>query len=388
MKCPHCDLELNKEFYEKVVAFRCPGCGGRMVTVSGLRSLSGDRAFVDLLWKTAQYGYSEAGTVCGSCRKPMRRVTLPLAGMPLELDVCCSCQMIWFDPRELERIPLPEPEKADELPPKARELLALRQIQLEEERINREVGGYSDGEGAPDQSWKYLVALLGMPVELNAPECRRLPFVTWGIAFLCILVFALTFSDLRETVNAWGFIPAEWTRKCGLTLLTSMFLHGGVWHLIGNLYFLLIFGDNVEDEFGKCKYVLLLLASGLCASVFHALFDPRTAIPCIGASGFISGVIACYAICFPKVRLSFLLVSRSLLASLMLRRYWFSLPAWGAFAIWLLLQILMSSRLRSLTGGVGGVAYLAHIGGALPGVLYALHFRLKRNASSSAGDFS
>ena len=221
-----------------------------------------------------------------------------------------------------------------------------------------------------------------MPVELDAPECRRLPLVTWGIALICILVFALTFPHLRETVNAWGFIPAEWTRKCGLTLLTSMFLHGGVWHLIGNLYFLLIFGDNVEDEFGKCKYILLLLASGLCASAFHALFDPRTMIPCIGASGFISGVIACYAVCFPKARLSFLLVSRSLFASLMLRRCWFSLPAWGAFAIWLLLQILMSSRLRSLTGGV---AYLAHIGGALPGVIYAIWFRLKRKSSSSAG---
>ena len=91
MKCPNCDLELNREFYEKVIVFRCPGCGGRMVTVSGLRNFSGDRAFVDLLWKTAQYGYSETGSVCGSCRKPMRRVTLPLAGMPLELDVCCSC---------------------------------------------------------------------------------------------------------------------------------------------------------------------------------------------------------------------------------------------------------------------------------------------------------
>ena len=382
MKCPNCDLELNREFYEKVIVFRGPGCGGRMVTVSGLRNFSGDRAFVDLLWKTAQYGYSETGSVCGSCRKPMRRVTLPLAGMPLELDVCCSCQTVWFDSRELERIPLPEPEKTDELPQKARELLALRQIQLEEERINREVGGCSGSEDAPDQNWKYLAALLGMPVELDAPECRRLPLVTWGIALICILVFALTFPHLRETVNAWGFIPAEWTRKCGLTLLTSMFLHGGVWHLIGNLYFLLIFGDNVEDEFGKCKYILLLLASGLCASAFHALFDPRTMISCIGASGFISGVIACYAVCFPKARLSFLLVSRSLFASLMLRRCWFSLPAWGAFAIWLLLQILMSSRLRSLTGGV---AYLAHIGGALPGVIYAIWFRLKRKSSSSAG---
>lgn len=92
-------------------------------------------------------------------------------------------------------------------PQKARELLALRQIQLEEERINREVGGCSGSEDAPDQNWKYLAALLGMPVELDAPECRRLPLVTWGIALICILVFALTFPHLRETRQRMGFYP-------------------------------------------------------------------------------------------------------------------------------------------------------------------------------------
>lgn len=219
-----------------------------------------------------------------------------------------------------------------------------------------------------------------MPVEIDAPECRRLPLITWGLALICILVFALTVSDLREIVNTWGFIPAEWSRKYGFTIFSSMFLHGGVWHLVGNLYFLLIFGDNVEDEFGKFKYILLIIASGVCAVACHTLFDPRTMTPCIGASGFISGVIAAYAICFPQAKLSFLLLSRSLITSLIFRRCWFSLPAWGAFAIWIILQILMASQLHSLGGGV---AYLAHIGGALPGLIYAIWYRLKRNSSSA-----
>ncbi len=375
MKCPNCNVELEKEFYEGVIAFRCPECGGRMLTVSGLRKLCGDPAFVDLLWKTARYGYSESGVICGNCQKQMRRVTLPLRGMPLELDVCCSCQMFWFDPSELERIPLPEPqEKTEELPQKARELLALRQIQREEERLSREFDGCDGGRHAPDEGWKCLVALLGMPVELDAPPCRKLPLLTWGAALLCLLVFALTFRNLGGAAADWGFISAQWTRKGGLTLLTSMFLHGGFLHLFGNLYFLLVFGDNVEDEFGKCRYLLLLLASGLCASAFHALLDSRSDIPCIGASGFISGVIACYAVCFPKARLSFMLFSRSLVGALLLRRNWFSIPAWAAFTVWIGLQILMASRIQAGSGG--GVAYLAHIGGALPGILYAVRYRL------------
>lgn len=378
MKCPNCEQELTREFYEKVIVFRCPHCGGRMLTVAGLRSLCADRAFVELLWRTARTGYSESGPGCGSCHMPMRRVTLPLAGRPLELDLCCSCQMVWFDPTELERIPLPEPEQ-EKLPPKARELLALRQIQVEEQRINREFRNIDGGEHAPEEGWKYLVGLLGLPVELDAPACRRLPLLTWGVSLLCLVVFLLTFPHLREAIDGWGFIPGRWSRHGGLTLLSSMFLHGGIWHLVGNLYFLLICGDNVEDEFGRGKYILLLLTSGLCASLLHALFDPRTEIPCVGASGFISGVIACYAVCFPRVRLSFALMSRSVFGAILARRNWFSIPAWGAFALWVVLQIVMAFLPRP---GGGGVAYLAHIGGALPGLLFAFYHRFAPKAPS------
>ena len=216
-------------------------------------------------------------------------------------------------------------------------------------------------------------------MELDAPACRRLPLITWGVSLLCLVVFFFTFSHLREAIGSWGFIPGQWSRHGGLTLLSSMFLHGGIWHLVGNLYFLLICGDNVEDEFGKGKYILLLLASGLCASLLHALFDPRTEVPCVGASGFISGVIACYAVCFPRMRLSFALMSRSVFGAILARRNWFSIPAWGAFALWVVLQIVMAFLPRP---GGGGVAYLAHIGGALPGLLFAFYHRFAPKAPS------
>ena len=298
MKCPNCEQELTREFYEKVIVFRCSHCGGRMLTVAGLRSLCADRAFVDLLWRTARTGYAESGPDCGSCHMPMRRVTLPLSGKALELDlrviVCVNkvdrpearpkevvdetndtlrnqahllIKRALRDPSMLdaEENPLAmyhfRPiSEAEGLSPKARELLALRQIQVEEQRINREFRQLDGGEHAPDEGWKYLVGLLGLPVELDAPACRRLPLITWGVSLLCLVVFFFTFSHLREAIGSWGFIPGQWSRHGGLTLLSSMFLHGGIWHLVGNLYFLLICGDNVEDEFGKGKYILLLLA--------------------------------------------------------------------------------------------------------------------------------
>ena len=378
MKCPHCNLELKQESCKQRIVFRCPGCGGRMVTMSGLRHLSGDGSAMNRLWRAAVNDGARAGSPCVNCQRPTSRVPLPLEQTTLELDVCRRCQMVWFDPAELEQILSPEPQyEQTGLPPRFREMLALRQLQLAEERINREYRSFGAGEAAPDEPWKYLCALLGLPVELDAPPCRRRPCVTWGIALTCLMTFLLSWPHLGETISEWGFIPLEWSRKYGATLLTSMFLHGGILHLVGNLYFLLIFGDNVENEFGRGKYALLLLISGLCASGLHALFDPRGAIPCVGASGFISGVIACYAVSFPQMRLSFMLAPRSLYAAFLLRRNWFSIPAWAAFVIWLVLQLVLAHPTRP----GGGVAYLAHIGGALPGMAFALICRSFRKSA-------
>ena len=268
----------------------------------------------------------------------------------------------------------------------AREILAVRQIEMEETRLKR-VFDQSSGD-APDEGWKYLAGLLGMPVEVDAPECRRKPLVTWSITAACLVVFALTFGNLQEVIDNWGFIPMLWTRHGGLTILTSMFLHGGIFHLVGNLYFLMIFGDNVEDEFGRLKYIVLLVASGLFATLLYGVFNFRSEIPCVGASGFISGVIAFYAVCFPKVRLSLLVLARSFIVALLSGRSWMAIPAWGAFAFWIIMQIVGAAMSES---GTGGVAYMAHIGGALPGILFAIYYRCRQrekyqDASKSLDD--
>jgi membrane associated rhomboid family serine protease len=215
--------------------------------------------------------------------------------------------------------------------------------------------------------------VLGFPVEKESPAVFSRPWITWLLTFVCIAVFACTVTDLQAAANNWGLIPAEKWRYGGLTFLSSMFLHGGFSHIIGNLYFLMIFGDNVEDFFGKRNYALLILLSGLAAGTLHVFFDPGSPIPCVGASGFISGVIAAYAFCFPKVKISFFL-----------RFLWIGIPAWAAFGLWIVFQTVMAYATRS--NGGGGVAYMAHIGGAIPGILFALYLRF--STSRKAGDLA
>ncbi|MGE4563831.1 MAG: rhomboid family intramembrane serine protease [Victivallaceae bacterium] len=376
---------MTQVFFQKKICFLCANCGGRMMTLAGLRNLCRDRDFANALWQAARYGETGTGPVCPSCQKLMRRVGKTLSGAAIELDICDGCQLIWFDPGELERIPLPEPEKKEELPEKVREVLALRQIELDESRLRNLPDGFDQDANAPDEVWKYLPALLGMPVELDAPGCNRKPVVTWIVAALCVAVYALTFKHLDQAADNWGFIPDQWTRHGGLTIITSMFLHGGIVHLLGNLYFLIVFGDNVEDELGRWKYLALIAASGVSALLLHALCDPRTGIPCVGASGFISGVIACYAFCFPRVRLSFMFC-RNVIMAITVSRNWFAIPAWGAFAIWVVLQLTAAVLTSKATGG--GVAFMAHLGGAIPGIIFAIYhrYRLKKSYQDWAAE--
>ncbi len=366
MRCPNCLGELKQVFRNKTICFECTACHGCSMTMGALRNLCGDKKFVDLLWHTAKYGYSMSGRSCPHCEQAMRCVVLPVKGTGIGLDVCSRCEIIWFDPSEFEQLPEKPPERNpdDDLPPEAKEVLAMKMIELEEKRINSSIGGNRATEEAPDEFWKYLPALLGMPVEKDIEPVKKIPYITWGIALTCILLFGVTYGNLDQVIKNWGFIPDYWLRHGGLTMLTSAFLHAGIFHLLGNMYFLLIFGDNVEEEMGPWKYTILIITSIACSLFLQALLDKQGNIPMVGASGFISGIIAAYAFCFPKAKLSF--TWRFI--------FWWSIPAWGAFALWLALQLFFSYMTKDAKGG--GVAYFAHIGGAAAGIIYAAFHKL------------
>ncbi len=152
-------------------------------------------------------------------------------------------------------------------------------------------------------------------------------------------------------------IPVRWT------LLTSMFLHGSWLHLLGNMLYLWIVGDNVEEVLGPFRYILVYLACGLMGSLAQIAVAPQSAIPTLGASGAIAGIMGAYVVWFPHN-----------LIRVLVFRFITVLPAWMAIGGWIALQIWMGAGAFHRGGDAGGVAYLAHVGGALTGIFVAFLF--------------
>lgn len=198
------------------------------------------------------------------------------------------------------------------------------------------------------------------------------PYVNFALIGICFAVFLyemlLSERQLTALFFEWGAVPARITHGDGLiTLLTSMFLHGGWSHIIGNMVFLYVFGDNIEDVMGHLQYLLFYLLTGLAAAGLQIALDPSSTIPMIGASGAISGVMGAYLVLFPQGRVR-ALVFFGYFGQVIL------VPAWTMIGLWFGLQLL--SAFASLgASGEGGVAFWAHVGGFVAGALLSLLFR-------------
>ena len=208
------------------------------------------------------------------------------------------------------------------------------------------------------------------PIRDHNPS-ERTPFVTWALIALNVAIFALTwpmFSDpvaLERLYYTWGLVPRE---SEPTTFLTSMFLHGGVMHLLGNMLFLWIFGDNLEEELGHLGFLAFYLAGGLAAAWLQVVADPRSTIPLVGASGAIAGVMGGYLLLFPRARVDVLLFFIIIIRII-------PVPAWVMLGLWFGLQLFGGYSANSQTGGV---AYWAHAGGFVAGFLLIVPLWLRR----------
>jgi membrane associated rhomboid family serine protease len=206
----------------------------------------------------------------------------------------------------------------------------------------------------------------------NPSELR--PLFTVGLIIIATLVFFWQFAQGSrggaEVVYSLGLIPsvlfgindlpAELARvPPTLTILTSMFLHGGWMHLIGNMLYLWIFGDNVEDSMGHGRFIVFYLLCGVAAALAQAIPDPQSTIPMVGASGAISGVLGAYLLLYPHARVLVVIPIAFYLHTI-------RLPAGIVLVLWFALQFI--SNLFASSGG-GGVAFRAHIGGFVAGLL-------------------
>jgi membrane associated rhomboid family serine protease len=199
------------------------------------------------------------------------------------------------------------------------------------------------------------------------------PYVNWTLIGICIAVFAYQWLLPPRQLDAfflqYGAIPAEISRMENLyTLFTSMFLHGGLMHLLGNMLFLFIFGDNIEDAMGHISYLLFYLLCGLAAGLSQIVLDLNSTIPIIGASGAISGVMGAYIVLFPhgKVRA---IVLFGFIGQVVL------VPAWVMIGLWFVLQLFSGFASLGAASDVGGVAFWAHVGGFIAGAVLVWLFR-------------
>ncbi len=216
-----------------------------------------------------------------------------------------------------------------------------------------------------------------LPIRDHNPS-EKTPVVTISLIAINVLVFLGYHFRLSGQELAWFY--AQWALVPDLvsqgysphTFLTSMFLHGGILHLGGNMLFLWIFGDNLESDLGRVRYVLFYLACGASAAFVHVLSDPSSVVPTVGASGAVAGIMGGYLLLYPKARVDVVLF-------LILYLRIFSIPAWIWLGFWFLLQVILSGNADP---NAGGVAYWAHIGGFATGFLLTVPAWLRRGAAS------
>ncbi len=226
-----------------------------------------------------------------------------------------------------------------------------------------------------------------MPLGDDDLDRHRTPYVTFALIAINIVVWLLELSGGERFINGYSAIPFEITHNTDLvgnqsvnvggqsitipmypgptpiylTLLTSMFMHASWMHIIGNMLYLWIFGDNIEDRLGHVKFLIFYLVCGFAASAAHIIFSASSVIPGLGASGAIAGVLGAYLILFPKKNVR-VLFARQIV----------NMPAFMVLGLWIALQIF--SQIGVSGGQASGVAYLAHIGGFFAGVILIFLF--------------
>ncbi|HPB30376.1 MAG TPA: rhomboid family intramembrane serine protease [Candidatus Sumerlaeota bacterium] len=377
--CPSCGSPLTEIRTREGNYWACGACEGRLISVAMLRQRL-DSSIVNWIWGNARNTMNNGPRACPLCRRPMAQIAAsPRPGAPL-LDSCRFCTFIWFDTREMEDVegqgdltreekqqtevfrPLPEPQNLRKIAPAD----AARDNALKWERLRHLKD--DDDKKSPDEFWKYIPALLGMPVEISGHQIVNRPWATWSLAGILTCVYILSRGRLLEFARAWGFIPADMNRYGGLTTLSCFFLHAGLLHLIGNVYYLFTFGDNVEDRIGPWRFLVVTFSGAVAGSLMHGMFAYGSEnLPLVGASTGVSALLIFYMIHFPRVRLGILL-------RFFFRFYWLRMPAWVYILFWAAMQYaLMYAQIEGMTN----VSALGHLGGALTGLAFGLYYHFR-----------
>jgi len=216
------------------------------------------------------------------------------------------------------------------------------------------------------------------------------PFVTIGIIVFNIVVFLFELSlgdRLEEFILSYGLVPLKvWHygripslsfREAFFPFISSMFLHGGWVHIIGNMWYLWIFGDNIEDRLGHLRFAVFYLLCGIGSGLIHTIMNPKSGLPCVGASGAVAGVLGAYFLCFPMARVLTII-------PIFIFIEFVELPAMIFLFFWFFLQFFNGAlSIAFVSQTIGGVAWWAHIGGFIIGIVLVLVFPKSRRSKQS-----
>jgi membrane associated rhomboid family serine protease len=218
---------------------------------------------------------------------------------------------------------------------------------------------------------------------------QTFPFVTLSLIGINLLIFLYEVSlgpQLNSFIHNFGVIPANFTSALQTnpiqtipfipSMFSSIFLHGGWMHVISNMWYLWIFGDNIEDRTGHLRFLVFYLSCGILATIAHIVINPTSQIPTIGASGAIAGVMGAYILLFPRSKITTLIFLFIFIQIVKIRAIFF-------LGFWIVIQVISGTFSIGLTGQSGGVAWWAHIGGFLSGLLLILLFKKYNRKNTS-----
>jgi membrane associated rhomboid family serine protease/Zn-finger nucleic acid-binding protein len=335
MHCPRCTFPIEPLLTQGVEVDHCVRCEGTFFDAGEAPRVFGEGTRFES-WRELWLAHESRPSLL-RCPKDATRLLehgVCMSNQSVLVEVCPHCQGMWLDRDE------------------GKQLHAL----VEGARRAEQKGVLGHGVGG------YLFQFFTqMPLEVWNPVRRRSHLVH-GLVLALVAIFALELLEQPELwvhPGLWMLVPREVLRgEHAWTLLTHGFLHGGWFHLLGNLYFLWIFGDNVEDHLGKRDFSILYLAALVAGGLAYALVNSHSRAPMLGASGAVAGLMGAYLVLFPRVRLWVML----LVVRVRVRVVWY-LGAWVA------LQVVMQSS------GARGTAWMAHLGGFAVGALTALLLR-------------
>lgn len=374
LKCPDCQVQMAPFSCENIVIDKCLKCGGIWfdsrelgIFIESLRSF--DLSKIEILFRPPERDAYHV-SVC-----PRDEDTLTEGyhsyGSKVRVHRCNRCKGVWLP--EAEAVNLIEMAKVSQAIEPEMKKLAESLVEYEKDNQRWRDLKTTGDELSQDVRWRGYFGLpfgwtyfgVILPLWDDNPR-ENTPILTGSLIVINVLIFiamSLNAHGLPALYDLFALKPAEvWGGSQFWTVFTSMFLHGGVLHLLGNMYFLWMFGDNIEDRLGPKNFALFYVLLGLIGNIAYMLSKPESYVPALGASGAVAGLMGAYLIYYPRVSV------KTYFGSVII-----DVPAWLYMIFWFVMQLVLASSYSMI--GNSGVAWGAHIGGFLGGM--ALAYALK-----------